>query len=59
MNEALFDARERKMAARLERRPVCKFCHEHIQDETAYNIPNIGIVCKECLDECEFYIEEE
>ena len=34
--------------ARLERRPVCDKCHEHIQDEYAYEVEPGSYYCWDC-----------
>lgn len=44
--ERYFDDQDR----RLERRPVCCYCEEHIQDEHYYLI-NGDAYCKGCLDD--------
>lgn len=54
-----FEEHEKKMQEWLERRPKCRLCHEPIQDETAYELPLYGIVCPECISECEFVIGED
>ena len=42
----------------LEKRPVCHYCGEHIQDEYAVRIDGHWI-CKECIDDFTEYIEED
>ena len=45
---------------RLERRPVCDFCGEHIQEETYYCISHRLInvnICERCLEEFREYVE--
>ena len=37
-------------ARRLERRPVCNICGEHIQDEHLYQIGG-ELVCESCLND--------
>lgn len=34
---------------RLERRPICECCKEHIQDDGAYETDD-GLICEECMD---------
>lgn len=58
-----YDAYDAKCAKRLEERPVCAFCGEHIQDDFLYEIDG-DLVCEECLNEhyrksTDCYIEED
>lgn len=41
---------EADQEAWLNRRPVCKWCGEHIQDEYAYRIGG-DLVCSDCLEQ--------
>jgi formylmethanofuran dehydrogenase subunit E len=42
---------------RLERRPVCSICGEHIQEDKCYRI-NDEFVCPSCLEEFEVWTED-
>lgn len=53
-----FDNRDNYLAEKLERRPECIFCREHIQDEKAYNIPKIGYACVHCMESFEEFMED-
>lgn len=35
---------------RLNKRPVCECCGNHIQDEGAALIPDYGFLCTDCFD---------
>ncbi len=41
----------------LERRPVCKMCGEHIQDDWGYCIDGDWI-CENCMDDFRAYIDD-
>jgi formylmethanofuran dehydrogenase subunit E len=41
----------------LERRPVCKMCGEHIQDDWGYCIDGDWI-CERCMDDFRAYIDD-
>lgn len=43
---------------RLQRRPVCDECHEHIQDDHYYDIRGM-IICPDCMREHKEDIEED
>lgn len=43
---------------RLARRPVCKCCGEHIQDDWAYYFDGDWI-CEDCMDDFRAYIDED
>lgn len=45
-----FDRYEAEQRKRLERRPICSICGEHIQGEFCYAI-NLQLICERCLDE--------
>jgi len=34
----------------LQKRPICSWCEEHIQDEYAYEIDN-KLICPKCIKE--------
>ena len=44
-----FDRWEDKQQDRLEKRPVCSVCDEHIQDDHYYQI-NDENICPDCLE---------
>ena len=45
----LWERKERENERKLEKRPVCSNCGEHIQDENAYYI-NGEWICAECME---------
>ena len=47
------DVHTAKMERKLEKMPVCADCGDHIQDETYWEIPFFGKICKRCLRERE------
>lgn len=47
-----FDRWDAEQNRRLEERPVCADCDQHIQDETAYYI-NGEWICKDCMSSYE------
>jgi transposase-like protein len=47
-----FNRWDDEMNSRLEQRPVCADCDEHIQDEFAYYI-NGEWICKDCMSSYE------
>lgn len=47
-----FDRWDAEQNRRLEERPVCADCDEHIRDETAYYI-NGEWICKDCMSSYE------
>lgn len=49
---------DRRMAERLERRPVCCRCGDHIQSEEAYEIEG-RLYCPECIDDMKVFVEED
>lgn len=44
----LWEAHDREQEKRLQSRPVCDVCGEHIQDEYLFEIGS-DYVCEECL----------
>ena len=59
-DDPVMDA-ERYMAAqeqKLARRPVCKCCGHHIQDDSAFHYEDVWL-CLNCVDDLTEYIEEE
>lgn len=53
-----FEEWDREQTKRLNMRPVCKQCGEHIQDECYYLLPIIGAVCEACIEDFKKYIED-
>ena len=45
--QAMADAENEKW---LQKRPICSWCEEHIQDDYAYEIDN-KLICPNCIDE--------
>ena len=48
-NYDFFRMHEDEMDAKLERRPVCVCCEEHIQDDHAYDIDG-NLYCQDCME---------
>lgn len=44
-----YDRYLEEMEDRLMRRPKCSWCHEHIQDDYAYEIDG-ETICVDCMD---------
>lgn len=44
-----FRRKDAQESAWLQRRPVCDYCHEPIQDDFLYDI-NGEFICENCLD---------
>lgn len=47
----------RAMDLRLARRPVCRFCKRHIQDNEAVHFDDIWL-CLDCVEDNTEYIED-
>lgn len=56
-NYDLWEANEREKEKWLKKRPVCRLCKNHIQDEDAYLIGN-DWYCEDCMQENKVYIED-
>lgn len=52
-----YDRHCRLAERKLVRYPRCSDCHEHIQDETFYNI-NGMILCEECIKGYQYFTDE-
>ncbi len=48
-NYDYFCMHEAEMDEKLDRRPVCVCCEEHIQDDHAYNIGG-ELYCPDCME---------
>ena len=46
----LFDRYDAEQTTALEKRPVCSYCDNHIQDDFLYEI-NDELICEECLND--------
>lgn len=44
-------------SAEEENCPDCEMCGEKIYDVEAWDIPNFGLVCKDCIDNMKVYLE--
>lgn len=49
-NYSQWEAHEAELERRLEQRPVCRYCGEHIQGEHYFYIEGC-ILCEECLND--------
>lgn len=50
-----FEAWDAEQHDRLKERPVCSYCEEPIQENTAYRI-NGMLFCKDCMEQFEISI---
>lgn len=49
-NYSQWEAHEAELERMLEKRPVCRRCGEHIQDEHYYYIDGV-IYCEDCMND--------